>query len=345
MKGRQRVAPIFLPHAGCPFRCVYCNQFLGTGGMGRLETDPVQYAAERLQEQAGWAQRAGETREIAFFGGTFTALPHDTIVRLLEMASYWVCRGVFAGIRFSTRPDAISEEVCDLLANFPVRTVELGVQSLSDPVLQQSRRGYGASVAAGAAQRVCRYGWKLGIQLMPGLPGDTHGRFLSSLEEAVDLKPDFLRLYPTLVLEGTALADWYLEGRYVPLTLEEAISWCAEAYEVLRLAGVALARAGLHGDVQRGGSRPVLAGPFHPAFGYLVRVRWWRNRVDTFLSLSSPNTRGKRLTLVVPAHRISEALGPGQSNPIHWRARWALREIRLRGVEKLGEHELEVRLE
>ncbi len=333
MTHKNVIYPIFLPHAGCPFQCVYCNQ--------RAVTSSPSYAASAsgiialFHEQFGQllehAREKHPPGELAFYGGTFTALPSEVIEAILESASPWVHSGVFSGIRLSTRPDGITDEICSLLRNYPVKTIELGVQSLVDEVLIQSRRGYSIAAVERAAALVREQGWRQGLQLMLGLPGDSRVRFLDSIAAAIQLRPDFVRIYPTLVLADTPLARWFREGSYVPLALDEAIAWCVPAYELLSQADIPIARLGLHPDPELQKPGTVLAGPYHPAFGYLVRAHWWRERVDRHLQVSHELLQGSELTLWVAERYLSEVIGPGKSNFRHWQEKWGVKTVTVKG--------------
>lgn len=326
----RTIYPIFLPHAGCPFQCVYCNQKSVTAERpGEVSSrDYFQSRLDLFLDQA--ASKSAVPGELAFYGGTFTAIAADVMRFMLDAATPWVERGVFAGIRFSTRPDCLGPEICRTLAEYPVRTVELGVQSLVDEVLTVSRRGYSAAVVRDAVASVRAMGWELGLQLMLGLPGEQQEKFLASVFATIDLKPDFVRLYPTLVLPGTVLADWHADARYRPLPLEEAIDWCSEAYAAFVQADIAVARMGLHADPALRAAGAIVDGPYHPAFGYLVKVNWWRKRVDRILA-AAEWTRGKRLRLQVPERCISEVVGPERANVKHWLSHWGLVRIEVKG--------------
>jgi histone acetyltransferase (RNA polymerase elongator complex component) len=340
MSPRKIIYPVFLPHAGCPFQCIYCNQRTvvscdpgTTGILDKVEADLTAYA-----ERIGGTGIPGE---IAFFGGTFSALEPALIESILAAASVHVERGIFTGIRFSTRPDCLGIEVMDLLSRFPVRTVELGVQSLSNHVLQRSLRGYCATSVHDSAKRVRNAGWDLGIQLMAGLPGDTQGTFLESVRKAIEIGPDFLRIYPTLVLEGTALADSYRKMSYTPLSLDEAVTWVAPAYAAALGAGIPVIRMGLHADPLLEKSGVVLAGPYHPAFGHMVKSRCWRDRMDEEFALFAP-IGGAEVILRVPPNRVSEAIGHGRSNLRYWKSRWGInvkvsKDTNLAGADALVE--------
>jgi histone acetyltransferase (RNA polymerase elongator complex component) len=327
-KPGERIYPVFLPHAGCPFRCVYCNQNAVTVPVGPLNprTSPEILSSFRpmLDRLAADARGSGIRGEVAFYGGTFTSLPAGVLKEILQAVQGCIEEGIFTGIRFSTRPDALTEGTLELLAGYPVKTVELGVQSLSDVVLEKSRRGYRVSEVKRACANVRRRGWKLGLQLMPGLPGDTKEVFLESIAGAIGLAPDFVRLYPTLVLRDTVLADWFRTGAYRPLTLEEAIGWCTPAYTVLRDAGIPVARMGLHADPQLEKPGAVLAGPYHPAFGYLVKCRYRRNRIRDLARAEPGDVRTGKLTAIVSDRIVSEVLGPSRENVLLLREELAL---------------------
>jgi histone acetyltransferase (RNA polymerase elongator complex component) len=325
----RRIYPVFLSHAGCPFRCVYCNQLFLTRGDGHDVA--CLSPAEQLAARTGEAQRQGFPGEVAFYGGTFTAMPAAAMTALLEEASRAVEQKIFTGIRFSTRPDCLEEMLCVRLGAFPITTVELGVQSFSGEVLDRSRRGYGPDSAALACRRVVENGWRLGIQLMPGLPGDSLERFLGSVHRAIELKPGFVRLYPTLILEGTELARWHRAGHYEPLTLAEAVRWCVPAYDALRAAGIGVARLGVHGDVAGPPARHLPIGPYHPAFGYLVRSAWWRRQVDRELESGRLPGGLRRVLLRVPPAAVGEVVGDGRANIRHWKVRWGWEVVRVRG--------------
>jgi hypothetical protein len=192
------------------------------------------------------------------------------------------------------------------------------------------------------AKRVRNEGWKLGIQLMAGLPGDTRGLFFDSMRKAIEIEADFLRIYPTLVLEGTALADSFRNGIYTPLSLDEAVTWLAPAYDLALRAGIPVIRMGLQADPALEKPGVILAGPYHPAFGCLVRCRWWRDRIDReFASL--PRFCGDDIVLLVSPNQVSDVIGHGKSNLRHWKARWGISakvigEAGLAGIEMIVEN-------
>ncbi len=302
--------------------------------LDRFTTDLAALAAE--------AMRSGLAGQVALYGGTFTAVPREQLQLMLDKVSPHVAVGVFTGVRFSTRPDCMGKDIRRLLADYPIETIELGVQALHDEVLVASRRGYTSLHVRRAAEAVRRGGWELGIQLMPGLPGDTRERFAETVSRTIELRPDFVRLYPTLVLTGTVLAQWYSKKAYRPITLEEAIGWCADAYERFVRADIKVVRMGLHADPALQAPGAIVAGPYHPAFGYLVKVHWWRRQVDGALA-NEQFTDGKTLLVKVAQRRLSEAGGPQRANPGYWMKRWGFTAVRLAGEATFADHQLEVR--
>jgi histone acetyltransferase (RNA polymerase elongator complex component) len=327
MRRRSQVYPVFLPYAGCPFRCVYCDQH----AVAALESHlPLFDQARRQMELlAEHVRNGGQPGEIAFYGGTFTALPHDLLGRLLDMASAYVTEALFTGIRFSTRPDCLDDRVRTLLTKYPVTTVELGIQSLSDTVLQEIRRGYSKQQALEACELVRQNHWNLGVQLMVGLPGDSQRGFLATVDETIDVHPDFVRLYPLLVFPGTELARWTACGQYQPLPVEEAVAWCVPAFDACSRSGIPIIRMGL---LFSGSAEPgtrIVAGPWHPAFGQLVRSAWWRVRIDEAVEQAPYPRQNQCLTIRVEQRHVSDVLGWKRQNFQHWQSRWGLSQVRI----------------
>jgi histone acetyltransferase (RNA polymerase elongator complex component) len=329
MNARPRIYPIFLPHAGCPFQCVYCDQRAVNSAA------PEGLLGDQAQSQLGpllrEARKSALVGEVAFYGGTFTALPRQQMQLLLGIVTPYIEEGLFCGIRFSTRPDCLTPDICSFLKQFPVQTVELGVQSFSDVVLARSRRGYVQVQVERACALVREHGWNLGIQLMPGLPGDTPERFQQSVAATIALEPAFVRLYPTVVLAETQLAQWTRSGEYRPLTIEQAVRWCVPAYDAFGKAGIPIARLGLHADLGLQSGDALVAGPYHPAFGQLVRSAWWRERIDGQLAQLPEIGTGQRLAIHVAQRLVSDVVGLGRSNVDYWQQKWQLQAVTVTG--------------
>ena len=278
MRSKPFIIPLFLPEWGCPGRCIYCRQE-GITGARRIRFEEEEFSAVVGQGLTSRRRKKGQPVEIAFYGGNFTGMPASLQQRLLDWGSAFVRRGLVSSLRISTRPDALSEGHLSGLRAAGVRTVELGFQSMNDGVLEKSRRGHRVADNVRAVRLLKRHGLRVGVQLMPGLPGDRPSEFLASLERLMDLRPDFVRLYPTLVFKGTELARWFIQGAYAPLEMPAALELCAQAVARLEGAGIPVIRLGLQNQNGRDFSGRLLAGPFHPSFGDLVRGRLFLEEV------------------------------------------------------------------
>ena len=264
------IIPIFLPQWGCPYRCIYCQQEKITQTR-RQEMHRADFST-LVESGLNSRHRTLDRRvELAFYGGTFTLLPAPVREDLLAWAAPYIGQGRVEALRISTRPDALSEEVLLNLKAAGVETVELGVQSLNDQALERSGRGYSAQDSLKAVQLLKEFSLGVGIQLMAGLPGDTPEGFHQTIREVRDLNPDLVRIYPTVVFSDTVLAQWVEKGHYTPLALEEAVSLCRGAVDLLETAGIPVIRLGLQSHGRMSPGKDILAGPYHPAFGHLVR--------------------------------------------------------------------------
>ena len=262
----RRVLPVFLPHAGCKHQCIFCAQETQTG-IARLSLRNAWQDLRELLENR--ARREALPVEVAFYGGTFTALPHEWPLRFVELAASFKARNVVSAIRCSTRPDAVSPELLERLRDAGLHMVELGVQSFAPRALLASARGYAPEKAAEACRTVRDAGLELGIQLLPGLPGHKPGDFREDVCRTVALRPDLVRLYPCLVLSSAALALIWKHGRYRPWTVERAALLMGSALLMLWRAGIPVGRIGV--AQEPGLEENILAGPWHKAMGCMAR--------------------------------------------------------------------------
>jgi len=263
---RPRIHPVFLPFLGCPHKCVYCNQVLATGTRTRSPDSVYQKLAQDLD-------RAGNENhppfELAFFGGTFTGLPSGWTEKFLDLAARYKKHGQVTSIRCSTRPDFVDGPMLARLKTMGLDTVELGIQSFDDAALKASGRGYDPDTAHRACRLVKQAGLDLGVQLMPGMPGQDRQAFERDIRATVDLGPACTRLYPCLVLQGSDLAEAWSRGEYEPWSLDAATRALAEALLALWDADIPVIRLGL--APEPGLLQGVLAGPWHPALGQMVK--------------------------------------------------------------------------
>ena len=272
------IIPIFLMNRGCRHRCLFCNERLTAGNHPERITEAA--FAETVRAHLNSAGRKSGPVQIAFYGGTFTAMEPEEQRRLLELAAPFLREGAVDGIRISTRPDGIDAEGLDLLRTAGVTTVEVGAQSLHDEVLLCSQRGHTAADTVRALALLQERGFATGIHLMAGLPGDSPGRFAETVEQVIALRPDMVRIHPTLVLRDTPLAKAFREGNYLPLGLADAVAPCKNALKALTAAGIPVIRLGLQTTRELEEPGAVIAGPFHPAFRSLVEA-------DLFLEMAA----------------------------------------------------------
>ncbi len=259
--------PIFVSHRGCPFQCVFCNQTRITGESGRVSAADVK---RTIDEYQATLKDKSRFTEAAFFGGSFTGIAVEEQEELLGAAYEFVKKGDIDGIRVSTRPDYISPPVIERLLRYGVTTVELGVQSMDEEVLKLSGRGHSAASVENAVALLKKTQMRIGLQMMTGLPGDTMEKSLYTAGEFIRLRPQMVRIYPTLVIKGTMLNTLYEQGLYRPQTVAEAVQLSKRLVLMFRKEGIEVIRVGLQPteEIREGAS--VTAGPYHPAFGELV---------------------------------------------------------------------------
>ena len=260
--------PFFIPHVGCPYVCTFCNQSRITGQSGISHLTP-DYIKETITEYVG-SKRNDKFWEVAFYGGSFTAIHKDLQHQLLAPASEMLKGGIIDGIRCSTRPDAVGDEAITLLQSYGVKTVELGVQSMNDGILVDAKRGHTAQEVVEAVARLKHRGMTVGVQLLPGLKGESWDTILETAIAVVKLKPDFVRIYPVLVIENTELADQYRAGEYEPLSTEQAITYCAFLKVWFEGHNIEVIRTGLQSTEELDSGNSLVAGPYEPAMGELV---------------------------------------------------------------------------
>ncbi|MEE8575263.1 MAG: radical SAM protein [Thermodesulfobacteriota bacterium] len=258
------IIPIFIPFGGCEQKCVFCNQSTITGVSYLPSTTEIKSIID--QHLSTW--KKGGRKEVAFYGGSFSGLPQDTQVEYLSAAYEYVEDGRIDGLRISTRPDYINDEVIALLKKYSVGAVELGVQSMFNRVLKLCGRGHTGKDTVRAVRLLKEANLKIGIQIMPGLPGDTEMTIVNTARRVVIVRPNFVRVYPTLVLKDTPLHKMYLDGDYRPWPLEDMVSVCKDIARIFNRASISIIRMGVHPTPELEAN--IVAGPYHPSFRQLV---------------------------------------------------------------------------
>lgn len=297
---------VFVPHLACPNDCVFCNQKRIAG-----TEEPISDLDGFLDEACGNISDRFDEADIAFFGGSFTGIEESEMRRYLDSAVR--AREKYkkiTGIRLSTRPDYISEHILDVLGEYGVTTVELGVQSMNDEVLARSCRGHTAADTEKAVKLIKNRGFSSVLQFMPGMPADTDETIFATAEKILEMRPDGVRIYPCTVIKDTELEDLYLRGEFEPLSVEKAADICAELVPRFEKNGIKVIRTGLHGsDLIK--SQSVVAGPFHPAFGEIVCSKIYLNEAVRLLDRERPATD---TVLFVAKGKLSQMLGQKKNN-------------------------------
>jgi histone acetyltransferase (RNA polymerase elongator complex component) len=331
------IIPIFLPHAGCPHRCVFCDQSSITGVPSKR---PPKDIRDQIEAFLKFKTARRNRVQIAFFGGNFLGMPADKIKRLLADAAEYVTTGRVNSIRFSTRPDTIDPQRLDWIKDFPVKTIELGVQSMDERVLSTTRRGHGARETEKAIQRLKKLNYEIGVQLMVGLPGDTPERSIASALQVARLKTDFIRIYPTVVLADSPLAAWYRKGNYVPLSLEEAVRQVKNLYLLFKKKNIAVIRMGLQASEDLESGSTVLAGPYHPAFGHLVYSEISLDMAVAQIESSALNTDS--ISIRVNSRNVSKLRGLRNRNIEILKKKFNFETVLLKADDTLAQDQIKV---
>lgn len=327
------IIPVFIPHAGCPHQCLFCDQTRTTGADRRFPTVGRLHA--QIEQFLSYRRDPDRRTEIAFFGGNFLGLSDARITRLLDAAGFHVRSKRVQGIRFSTRPDTVDVRRLALIRSYPVTTIEIGAQSMNAAVLAASHRGHSPEETIRAMAHLAQRRHRIGLQMMVGLPGDTQPSVLDSARKIADLAPDFVRIYPCLVLKGSPLERWHQTGRYTPLSLEESIDLVKQIYRLMTSRGIAVIRMGLQPTTELNAGAGVVAGPFHPAFGELVYSSMWLDALRDALDAHGFS----RLNLTIETHpsAISRVRGYRNANVVRLCREFDLRGIQTRPDSRLAE--------
>ncbi len=297
MKKKGNIS-IFVPHLGCPCQCSFCNQRTITGKNRQPTANDVRTAVDTALKRKGYSY------EIAFFGGSFTAIDRDYMIELLSAAYEYVKTGEVDGIRISTRPDCIDDEVLEILKSYGVTSIELGAQSMDDDVLKANRRGHSSKDVCNTSKLIKEYGFELGLQMMTGLYKDTEQKAIETAGKIITLNPSTVRIYPTVVLKGTHLEQLYNSCEYTPLNPDESAQLCAKLVPMFEKAGIKIIRLGLQSSPEL--KKNMIAGGFHDSFGELVKSRLLLNKI-----LEYP---AGDYQISVNSRSLSQLKGNGKSN-------------------------------
>ena len=322
MSARESILPLFVPHWGCPWHCVFCNQNRISGAEHTATAADI----DKIIEEAAALPRHGAERQLAFYGGSFTAIPVQQQETLLAAARAQIDAGAIDSIRLSTRPDAIDETVLERLRRYGVETVELGAQSMDDEVLRLSGRGHTAAQVENASRQVKAAGFQLILQMMTGLPGADDETDIETARRLIALRPDGVRIYPTVIVRDTALYELWQRGEYREHTVEDAVRVCAQIVPLFDAAGIPVIRLGLNPTEELSAGAAV-AGAYHPALGELVRSRILLEQARQLLHGVE---KGSAVTLSVPPALLSQMIGQHRRNLEQLMREFSLSDLRVR---------------
>ncbi len=330
--------PVFIPHLGCPFQCIFCNQKAISGKTKIPDPKDIENIIECT---ASTIDLQDSDVELAFFGGSFTCLETGIQMSYLEAVQPYILNQKISGIRISTRPDFIDDNILDLLKKYNVHTIELGVQSMDEHVLSASGRGHTVHDIIRAAGLIKDHGFKLGIQTMIGLPGDDAAKSMYTAEHVIDLQPDCVRIYPVLILKDTELEKMLLNETYTPLTIEHAVERVALVLKRYIDNDINVIKVGLHPAEEYKTGGKLIAGPYHPAFREMVMTLIWRREFERFILRNNKTPqKNKDITITVPAHQYNFAIGYKAGN--RKLLKQFFRRVRFAESEKLKKLEFEL---
>jgi histone acetyltransferase (RNA polymerase elongator complex component) len=294
--------PIFIPELACPNRCIYCNQRHISGQLQAVKPEEIK---QIIEQHLATFIRPSEV-ELAFFGGSFTGIDEKDMLTYLQIVQPYIEQGEIKSIRISTRPDYINEKILDILQQYNIKDIELGAQSLNEEVLAFAKRGHTVRDVENASQLIKSYGFSLGLQMMIGLPLDTVEKSKETAKKILKLGAESTRIYPTLVINNTDLADLYRQNKYKALSLDEAVDWTAEIYKIFSQSSIKILRVGLHPSEALINGTELLAGPFHVSFKELVLTKIWQEKFEKL----PINTK----TIFVNPKEINYAIGYNSKN-------------------------------
>ncbi len=322
---KHYIIPIFVPHLGCPHACIFCNQKKIASTITDIRAKQVEETIEKYLSYF----KSDSFIEVAFYGGSFTAIDIEIQKELLSVPLKYKEQGIIDEIRLSTRPDAIDIFILEHLKKYKVNTIELGVQSLDDEVLYKSGRGHTAEDVYKAAKLLKSYGFNLGLQMMVGLPGDTFEKSLYTARKFIELNPKCVRIYPTLVIRNTFLEEMTIQNKYEPLSLNEAVNICTPILMEFYINNINVIRVGLQPteNIQLG--KDVIGGPFHPAFKQFVESNIYKIILSSYMDKNKITTQGQVLEIRSSSKNISNIAGQKSQTIIYLKERYGFKKIKI----------------
>lgn len=317
------IIPIFVPHEGCRHDCCFCNQRKISGQSAAPSPEEVRRTIDSYLDIIP----RYDVVQIAFFGGSFTGIPRALQEKYLETAAIYIRDHLVDSVRISTRPDSIDPNILSMLKAYSVRTIELGAQSMDDAVLRCAGRGHTAADTQKAAELIRLGGFELGLQTMTGLPGATDESDIVTAEKIIRLRPDLVRIYPTVVIKGTRLHTMYERGEYEARALDKTVALCADLMVKYESENIKVIRMGLQSSDGISTDGEIAAGPYHPAFGQLVKSQLAYRRL-----LEIGEVRDGEYTAYVPARELSDYIGQRKCNIKALQERFGYKKVLIKPI-------------
>jgi len=310
---KEYIIPIFVPHLGCPNQCTFCNQKKISGQTKMVTADDVKNSIEYYLKHF---KDDNKYIEVAFFGGSFTAIEREKQEELLNAVQPYIKDKKVNTIRVSTRPDAIDRDILKMLKKYRVKTIELGVQSMNNYILKRCKRGHTVEDVKKASKLIKKNGFILGHQMMVGLPESTKQDEVNTAKDLIKLRPKIVRIYPVLVIKDTELAKEYEEGEYTPLTVNQAVERCKDIVTLFNNKKINVIRIGLQNTEEitdpKEEASQVVAGPYHPAFRQLVESSMWYDGIVN--EIKKINTKVIQVKIIANAENINNIIGHKKEN-------------------------------
>ena len=339
---KEYIIPVFVPHLGCPNNCIFCNQKRISGQTKMVTSkdvkETIEYYLKNFRDDNKYV-------EVAFFGGSFTAIDVKKQIELLEAVQEYIINKKVNSIRISTRPDCIDKEILKRMKKYRVKTIELGVQSTNNYILNRCKRGHTGEDVKKASKLIRAHGFVLGHQMMIGLPESTKQDEINTAKELIKLKPKIVRIYPVLVIKDTELADEYERGEYLPLTVGQAVERCKEVVDLFNRNKINVIRIGLQNTEEitdpNSKESSVIAGPYHPAFRQLVEASMWYDSIVD--KIKKINAKVKKVKIIANELDINNIIGHKKDNIVKLKDTYDVDVIIERNDKvKPGKFELEI---
>lgn len=310
---KEYIIPIFVPHLGCPNDCTFCNQKAISGQTKMVTAKDV---TETIESFLQYMKDANADKEVAFYGGSFTAIAKEKQEELLQAAYPYIQKGIIQRIRISTRPDAIDKDILKMLKKYKVKIIELGVQTSNNYILEKIRRGHTFEDVKKASKLIRKYGFILGHQMMIGLPESTKQDEIDTALDCIKLKPKLVRIYPVLVIKHTALAKDLAEGKYEPLSVVQAVERSKELVYLFKKKNIEVIRIGLQNTdtitSPENENSEVVAGPYHPAFRQLVEASIWYDAIAE--RIKKINSKVSKIQILANEQDVNNIVGHKREN-------------------------------